>query len=352
MTERFENIALIRLSSVGDVIMALPALEALKRAHPRARLTWIVEKRARNILDGHPHIDEIIEFPRTEIRTRWKERFGLWKTIPTLARFRRTLRSRRFDATIDFQGNMKSAVCTFFAGAPVRAGHERAECREPNWLFTNRRLRIDGASMHRIDRDLLLAGKLGAPFEYHAPRIEYSVQDREVGDRFLATLPASRPVVILHPGTSDFMPHKRWALDRYAQCATRLTAFGAQVVVTWGPGELGMAQTVNQLAGGALAIAPETPSMKSLGWLLKRARLVIGADTGPVHLGVVQGVDVIIVLGPADPRHYYPLHHPERTFYERVPCSPCRFRACPDLVCMAGIDADAVATKAIEVLSR
>jgi ADP-heptose:LPS heptosyltransferase len=331
--------------------MALPALEAIRRAHPKARLTWIVEGRARNILDGHPHLDEIIEFPRTRIRTQWKERFGLLKTIPTLAEFRRTLRSRRFDATIDFQGNMKSAVCTLFAGAPVRAGYERAECREPNWLFTNRRLTIRGESMHRVDRDLLLAGKLGAPFEYHAPQIAFTEKDKEVGDRFFASLTPGRPVVLVHPGTSDFMPHKRWSLASYAHAARVIKDGGAEVVVTWGPGELRMAEEVNRLAGGVLAIAPETPSMKSLGWLIRRSDLVIGADTGPVHLGVVQGIDVLIVLGPADPRHYYPLHHPDRTFYTRVPCSPCRFRACPDLVCMAGIDPEPVAKKALEVLA-
>jgi heptosyltransferase I len=332
--------------------MALPALEAIRRAHPRARLTWIVEGRARNILEGHPHLDAILEFPRTEIRTRWKERFGLWKTTGTLARFRRELRAQHFDATIDFQGNMKSAVCTLFAGAPVRVGYERAECREPNWLFTNRQLRVDGAQMHRVDRDLRLAGLLGARFEYHAPQIAFTAKDREVGDRFLATLGGRRPLVILHPGTSDFMPHKRWPLASYARAAGRLQAEGAAVVITWGPGELGMAEELNRLAGGSLAIAPETPSMKSLGWLLRNSDLVIGSDTGPVHLSVVLGIDVVILLGPGDPRHYYPLHHPDRTFYERVPCAPCRFRACPDLICMKGIDPDRVAEKALEVLRR
>jgi ADP-heptose:LPS heptosyltransferase len=331
--------------------MALPALEALKRAHPAAKFTWIVEGRARNILEGHPHLDEIIEFPRTKIRKEWKERFGLLKTIPTLARFRRELRSRRFDATIDFQGNLKSAVCTLFAGAPVRAGYERAECREPNWLFTNRKLAIRGESMHRVDRDLLLAGRLGAAFEYHAPQIAFSAADKEVGDRFFATLPRGRKVVLVHPGTSDFMPHKRWSLQSYARAARMIQDGGHVVVVTWGPGELPMAEETNRLAGGSLVIAPETPSMKSLGWLIRRSNLVIGADTGPVHLGVVQGIDVVIVLGPADPRHYYPLHHPDRTFYERVPCSPCRFRACPDLICMAGIDPEPVGRKALEILS-
>ena len=73
---------------------------------------------------------------------------------------------------------MKSAVCTLFAGAPVRVGYERAECREPNWLFTNRRLAARGEQMHRVDRDLLLAGLLGARFEYHAPQIAFLDEDR------------------------------------------------------------------------------------------------------------------------------------------------------------------------------
>jgi ADP-heptose:LPS heptosyltransferase len=234
----------------------------------------------------------------------------------------------------------------------VRVGYERAECREPNWLFTNRKLAARGEQMKRVDRDLLLAGQLGAPFEYLPPRVGFTAADKEAGDRFLAELPGAGPVVLLHPGTSDFMPHKRWPLDRYAVLARRLAGAGARVVITWGPGELEMARRLETLSEGRVTVAPETPSMKSLGWLIRGADLMIGSDTGPVHFAVMLGIDVVILLGPCDPRHYYPLHHPDRTFYARVPCSPCRFRACPDLVCMAGIDADRVADKAIQVLEQ
>ncbi len=349
--EGFENIGIIRLSSVGDVIMALPALEALKRRHPNARISWVVESRAKNILEGHPLIDELIEFPRTRWRNMWKERFGVLRSIPDIARFYRLLRSKKFDLTIDFQGNLKSAACTVFAGAPVKIGYAHEECREPNWLFTNRRLSVSGNAFHRVHRDLLLAGLADAPFEYTQPQIHYAEADKLVAEEFFAALPAGGPIVLMHPGTSDFMPHKRWPLPDYAELGKRLEReVGARVIVTWGPGEDAMASALRDLSDGTFTVAPKTPSMKSLGWFLRKARLVIGGDTGPVHLAVMQGIDAIVILGPGDPRHYYPLGHPERAFYRRVPCSPCRNRSCKDLVCLTEIRPAAIGDRCLEIL--
>ncbi len=183
MTEpgEFSKIGIIRLSAVGDVIVALPALEALRSTYPDAHISWIVERRARNIPDGHPAIDEIIEFPRERwigSRGRW---FGRLRAAPEMIRFLRGLRRRRFDATVDFQGNLKSGLCTLACGAPARFGYARSECREPNYLFTNRRLSLDGQAIHRIDRDLLLAGQLGARPTPGLPRVAFEEDDKEPG---------------------------------------------------------------------------------------------------------------------------------------------------------------------------
>ena len=110
------------------------------------------------MLEGYPAIDEIIEFPRNRIRELWKKPFGSLRSSAELLRFRSLARSRRFDLSIDFQGNVKSGTCSWLAGARVRVGHERDQCKEPNWLFTNLRPHMHGQDMHRMDRDLLLAG--------------------------------------------------------------------------------------------------------------------------------------------------------------------------------------------------
>lgn len=351
--ESFDNIAVIRLSSVGDVVMALPAVEGLRRTYPRARITWIVESRARNLLEGLPAVDELIDFPRTAWRKTWKKPLGIPRSIPGIASFYADLRRRRFDLTIDFQGNLKSATCTVGAWAKVRVGYTRDECREPNHPFTNRRLGLGGQAVHRIDRDLLLAGTVGVPFGFVRPRIAWSAEDRMAGE---ATIPGpgqGRKTVVLHPGTSDFMPHKRWPLEAYAAVGDRLAReAGARVLVSWGPGEESTAARLAGLMREPAEPIPRTPTMKSLGALLSRADLVIGGDTGPVHLAVVLGVDAITLVGPGDPRHYYPYGHPERVFYRRVACSPCRHRSCTQRDCMTGIPWEPVAAEALRILAR
>lgn len=347
-----DRIAVVRLSSLGDVVMAMPAVEGLRRAHPRARISWVVERRARNVLEGWSSVDEIIEFPRDAWQALWKRPLGYARSIPHIWRFMRSLRRRRFDLSIDFQGNLKSGIVTWMAGAPVRIGYEPAECREPNWLFTNRKLRVGGQQMHRMDRDLLLAGLAGVPFRFVPPVPGFDPQDREVGERVLPGPGEDPPAVVFHPGTSTFMPHKRWPLEHYAAVGEALhREAGARLLLSWGPGEQGTVQSLAELMHAPAEILPPTPTVKSLGYLLSRSDLVLGGDTGPVHLAVLLGIPTLVVLGPGDPRTYYPHGHPERVFYRRMPCSPCRHRACGQLTCLGDVEPDPVIATGLEILA-
>ena len=336
---------------MGDVIVALPALEGLRSTYPEAKISWIVERRARNILEGHPSIDQLIEFPREHWRSFQGRPFGALRALPGMRRFYRSLRDQRFDLTVDFQGNLKSGSCTFFSRAKVRLGYARSECREPNYLFTNRRLDIAGQAIHRIDRDVLLVGKVGVPFAVPRPRIAFDPADRGAGDRTVKAPHAGPPAVVLHPGTSDFMPHKRWAIENYAELGDALVRqIGARVLLSWGPGEEARIAALRDAMSEPSEVIPPTPTLKSLGYLLSRADLVVGGDTGPIHLAVVQGVPTICIMGPSDPRLHYPHGHPERAFYRRVPCSPCRDRACAQLTCLEDISPSEVVDRATEIL--
>ena len=263
------SIAIVRLSAMGDVVMALPALEALRAAHPSAHVAWIVERRARNLLEGHPALDEIIDYPKPEWRSKARGIRGRAAATSAAFAWYRALRRRRFDATIDFQGNLKSASCSFFARARIRVGYAPDECREPNWLATNLRLSLGGQAVHRVDRDLLLAGRLGAAFRFVRPRIDFGVEDRVAGDACLPRAPGRAPCAVLHPGTSDFMPHKRWPLEAYAALADGLVRrAGARVLISWGPGEEATVDAILRAMSEKAEPLPKTPSMKSLGYLL------------------------------------------------------------------------------------
>lgn len=350
----FRNIALIRLSAIGDVVMALPALEALRQAHPLARISWIVERRAANILEGHPALDEVIEFPRFKAIARGSPLRWVRIALAFLG-FRRQLRRRRFDLSIDFQGNLKSGLCTWAAGAPVRIGYARSFCREPNWLFTNRRVDFGGACLNRMQGELILAATAGASPLFRKPRIAFTAEEMETAESIAAEArPHTPPLVAIHPGTSDFMPHKRWPPESYRALGSLLAKrCGARILLSYGPGEEDMIADLERGLREDGVRADRLPaglSMKALGCVLGRMDLVVGGDTGPVHLAVATGAPVLILLGPSDPRIYHPIGHPERAVYRRAACSPCRNRSCTDLQCMRSLLPEEVADRAERIL--
>ena len=337
-----ENILVVRLSALGDVLFALPAVERLREARPDARLSWLVEDRCAEILESFPAVDEIIVAPRRRWNAIRRER-GLSALLREVRTFGRALKQRTFDVSIDFQGNLKSGGLTRFARAPVRLGYARSETREPNWWFTNRRLDPRGRTFHRVERDILLLTHLGIAPSFRWPKLRAPTAVISGVDRVLAasSLNQTGPLCLLQPGTSTRGAHKRWALERFAQLTHRLIDDSkARVLVIWGPGEQDLAEP---LAESGAVVPPEPPTLSELVELTARADLVVGSDTGPVHLAALQRTPTVVLFGPYEPRPYYPYHFPERSLFARLPCSPCRYRDCPSRDCMAHLDVDTVA---------
>ncbi|MEZ6194404.1 MAG: glycosyltransferase family 9 protein [Planctomycetota bacterium] len=339
-----ERILVVRLSAFGDVILTLPALASLRAARPAARLAWVVEDRAAGILRDHPDLDEVIVLPRRA----WKERrreHGRAAVLREMRAFGRELARREFDASLDFQGNLKSGLVTRAAGARRRLGFARGSTREPNWLFTNDRVRPTSPDLHRSDRDLELVRALAAEARPAAARLGIGEADRTAIAHLVAGDPAA-PLVVIHPGTSDFFAQKRWPLERWAVVAARLAAErGARVVLSWGPGER---EQVDEVRRGAPAatIADRVLEPLELAALLSEADLVLGSDTGPTHLGSVLGRPTVALFGPYDPRPLHPHGHPDRARYAALPCSPCRYRDCPRALCMEELGVDEILASA------
>ncbi|HGY92810.1 MAG TPA: lipopolysaccharide heptosyltransferase family protein [Planctomycetes bacterium] len=347
-----ERIAVVRLSSVGDVIFALPALETLRAHRPHAHIAWIVEDRAADLLTDHPALDEIIVMPRRswrEARRRGASRLDIARRM---RRFGRELRARRFDTVFDFQGNLKSGLVTRSTGAKMRLGFHRRDCREPNWLFTNRRLPPMERVLHRVERDLLLLTLAGIPWEYRRPRLSLPDTMRSEVRDLTKSLPGEGPLIILNPGTSAWFPSKRWPVASWAALADRLQGGRPlRVGLNLGPDEVEMGRAIQDLAARPLHALPVLPDMRRVACLMDEADLVIGGDTGPVHLASALGRKVLALFGPYDPRLYHPYQHPERALYHALPCSPCRYRSCPGRQCMAAITPEEVFARAVALLN-
>ena len=353
ITERQSGgrILCIRLSGLGDIVHALNALSLLRRQRPDAHITWLVEDRFSAVIHGHPYIDELIPVPRKfgarlfRQPRRWGELWGeskhMWKR----------LRAGRYDISVDFQSSLKSAWLVWAAAAGLRVAFDRGVNRELNWLVQNRRVRVPAHGVHRIERDLALLAPLGIPTQYAAPLLPVA---REALQDVAAALDgqlSGGPLVVIHPGTSGFAAFKRWAPERYARVADRLVAErGADVVVTYGPQDLQVAEDVVSAMGRRGILSAPTRNLQQLSAILSRAELFIGADTGPMHMASALGVPVVALFGPKDPEQTGPYCSRSIVVTAPVRCRPCTKRRCPHVRCMTGITPARVARAALDVL--
>ena len=296
MTSR---IAIVKLSSLGDVIHALPVARALRRHFPDASLTWIVEARELAILRDHPDLDRVIPVDtRLWRRLIWRPA-GARQVWQKLGRLSARVRAARFDVAIDLQGLLKSGVLTAYTGAPLRIGFAVSHCRERgNALFTNRRVAPPPAAVHVVDQYLALLSALdvpAGPAEFHVPA--RPVAERRM-DEFLVEhgFKSSDRIVALNPGAGR--ADKRWPVRHFRALAERLgTEEGARVLLLWGPDEVHMARQIGDGLTSPAILAPPT-DLDELTSLLRRVSLMIAGDTGPLHLAAAVGTPALGLFGP------------------------------------------------------
>ena len=336
---------------MGDVVRTLPAASALRVAYPDAHLAWLVEPASASILTGQPWLDRVIVFPRDALRLAFS-RLRISQGLRELSRAVGEIRAGRFDLVVDFHSILKSGLLSRASGARLRAGYARPYGREAAWLFANRRARLTPARASRFERNSALTRFLGITAE---PLPNPLHLDAERLQRMGRSLPASQPApVVIHPGTSNATPHKRYAPAAYAAVARALARDpGVPSLVTRGPArdDRAEAEAVVAESGGAARLAPVTEGLLDLAALFARCRLYVGADTGPLHVASLVGTPVVQILGPTDPVENAPYPGtPSRTVRVPVGCSPCR-RGCAAATCMRVVDPESVARAARELLA-
>jgi len=322
------RILLVRLSALGDVVNTLPAVSAVREAFPRARLGFIVEDRCRDVVVGHPAIDRVYVYPRK----RWQSdffRFWRWgRLVSEVGAFFREIRSERYDVALDFQGNLKGALHAWLSGSPERIGFARGHCSELNWLFSTLRVRPATERMYRVEKFLSLLAPLGIAPERPRYVLPRSAESGARVRRFLGEEGwAGGDYIVLHPGTSEFGKIKRWPLDRFGALARRLRAEGHRVLIVWGPGERGMAETIAREGGAGVRVAMETRSILDLAELIAGARVFVGADSGPLHIASAVGVRSVALFGPKDPAIYGPYNPLGKVVYKPDGAGPASMEA-------------------------
>ena len=327
------RILLIRTSALGDVVHGLPVLTALRRHHPDATIGWIVEETLAPLLEGHPDLDEVLA-----VRLRsWRRPFASRHTTGEIRRFLGRLRDFGPEIVIDLMGNHKAGVLAALTLADRRIGPARRDRREPSsacWI--NEPVRLRGR--HVVERTLSLLAPLGVPGE--PPDFG--------GDKLLpdAAPPPDLPrdFFVVHPGAA--WPNKRYPAASWGDAARELAArTGLRGLVVHGPGEAGLTEVALAAGRGALEHVA-TDDLGALAALLRRARLVLGGDTGPLHLARALGTPVLCLMGPTDPATHGPYGQPEAALWRQLPCSFCHRRFGEPKACLTTLPPSAVVERA------
>ena len=337
----FRRILLIKPSSLGDIVHALPALSALRRRFPHAHIAWLVKRDWASILDGHPDLTEVIA-----------EDFG-WSAWPGLVS---RLRRSRYDLAVDLQGLFRSGLLARASGAPVRVGF-KAGREGSSWCYTDR-VELPGTDtlpwrmipVHAVDRNLAVVAHVGADIsapQFVFPDLTPETQriTRLLGDLGLA--PGARLIAV---APVDRHRVRSWPLPRFAEAVARIAALqGAKVVVLGTPGQRDIvAPFLERLPGGVLDLVGKT-TIRELVALLRQTSLVLANDSAPLHLATALGIPVVGVFGPTNPVRARPYGARHRVVRTELLCSPCERRDCRNVnryECLIGVDVDQVVAAA------
>jgi heptosyltransferase I len=336
---------MVKLSSLGDVLHALPTLEALRAAHPLAHITWLVEAAYAPLLDKHPALDQVWVAPRLrpgEILS------GANPAL--LGRLLGRLRTSQFDVVIDLQGLLKSAVWVALARSPRKLGYDRT--RELSYLALNERLEPFDPEAHAVFRYLQLARHLGAPA--NPPPLRLGLGEGTAVSHLLPQgfLRDRRPLVVLHPGTR--WPSKQWPAAAWARLADRLSSnrgLGLRVAITGSAADRGLAAEILQKVEGPVINLAGRTSLAELAALLRQASLVVTPETGAMHLAATLGTRVVALFGPTAPWRTGPYGKGHAVVRLGLDCSPCFQRRCPAPRCLTDLAPETVLAACEKILS-
>ena len=294
--KQYQNILIVKLSSLGDVIHASPCAHALRELFPAARITWIAEKNFAGLLVGSPALNEVIQVDLDYLR-----KASLADGLSYLKKLKRQLRANRYDLVLDLQGLFKSALVAWMTGCKERFGY--AHQREGSWLISKG---VSGAHAgdHVIQRYLDVVRHLGSDVVEPTFPLPDFTPEKQTIERLLAAHPAPDKRIVFAPGTSK--ANKEWPVAHYAALARMLTAEGWTIVVAGGKGDIEKGRQLAELVGDGLVDLTGKTSLKELAALLSDAALFVSGDTGPLHIAVAVGVPIVALYGPTRPERTGP----------------------------------------------
>jgi len=330
---------IIKPSSLGDIIHALPVAAAIKAGIPDARIDWVAGKGYEEILEGNPAIRSVITFDRGMLRGKGR--------AASLLRLIKELRRERYDAVIDLQGLIRSALMAITSRSPRRIGFGNA--REGAPFFYTDKITVPEGAIHAVDRYMLALAALGLkPGPVAGFHISISTDDEARADAVLRKkgIRPGEPFIAVTP--SARWTAKRWPLDRFIEVSELiLKEKGIKYIL------LGSSRDKELFKGAApVNSAFGETSLKGLAAVLKRAKVLLTNDSGPMHIAAAVGTPVAAIFGPTDPCRTGPYGKGHRVITAGMECSPCFRRECSGVKCLTGVTVEQVYNDILTMLER
>ncbi len=305
MPDKLKNILIMKPSALGDIVLALPALTALRKSFPDAKISWLIRPEFAPLLENHPHLDEIISFDRKLLAKAWFHP----KAFNSLISLIRRLRSNKFDAVFDFQGLFRTAILAWLCDCKKRFG--MANSREMAHLFYTHQIKQDFDSIHLVDFYLKMvkaadADKLDVRFE-----LPSNQQDIDSVNKMLVDFDIqSGRYVVFVPGSAHI--DKCWPAERFAALADRISSeFKLPIIAVGTNSQKNLIEEIKNAAEVHITSFAGRTSLKELVELLRAAQLVVSNDTGPGHIAAALGSPLVMIYSWSNPARIAPYSRPE-----------------------------------------
>jgi heptosyltransferase-1 len=336
------KILVIKPSSLGDVIHALPFLKAVKETFPKAKIDWVISRNLKGILEDNPLINELIIFNKDA----WKGVKNLPATITEISLLKKTLKSKRYDMVVDLQGLLRSGLIAYFTPSALTVGFEDA--REGSRHFYDKKVAANGAS-HAADKCLEVAKEIGA----RAKAVGFPLHISQTAKRKISNLLGDLETHIVIVPSARWRT-KRWPAENFASLIKKIPV---PCVITGGAGDREVAVKIIEGIPAVSKGGPEGLSnkiinlcgktdLKELAALIAGAKAVVSNDSGPMHIAAALDIPTIAIFGPTDPLKTGPYgwqtNKKLKVIKADVPCSPCRKKKCDKFICMDRVSVENV----------
>jgi len=337
------RILILKTSALGDIIHALPVLDYLHQVAPGVRIDWVVEEAFLELLSGNPLIDRLI----TVSFKRWRKAPFAPRTLREIGAFRKRIQEREYDLVFDIQGNFKSGLVCWLANSKRKIGFSRDNMQEQlNGLFTDQKVVLRPDDRHATIRYLRI---VSAPFNADPAGLTlmtdiHTAHEDEAAGRIVSQT-GSGPVLLFHTGTT--WQTKLWHEAGWISLAHSLLRCypAATLLLSWGnESERETAVHIVQQVGARAQVLERLP-LKRFAALLKRVDVVVGGDTGPVHLAAVVGTATVSFYRCTDGSLNGPQGDRHVIVQSPLACTKCLKKTCErNEECIGSITPQAIAS--------